>query len=61
MIHIQSEHCCQIGFFTGAGISKKSGALTCLGSGFQTGNACRANAWQAITLGQEMTKGGKLG
>jgi hypothetical protein len=40
MIHIQSGRCCQIGFFTGAGISEKSGARTCLGSGFQTGNAC---------------------
>jgi hypothetical protein len=40
MIHIQSERCCQIGFFTGAGMSEKSGALTCLGSGLQTDNAC---------------------
>jgi hypothetical protein len=40
MIHIQSECCCQIGFFTGAGMAEKSGALTCLGSDFQTGNAC---------------------
>jgi hypothetical protein len=40
MIHIQSERCCQIGFFTGTGISEKRGALTGLGSGFQTGNTC---------------------
>jgi hypothetical protein len=40
MIHIQSERCCQIGFFTGAGMSAKTGALTYLGSGLQTGNAC---------------------
>jgi len=48
MIHIQSERCCQIGFFTGAGMSEKSGALTCLDSGFQTGNTCWADAWQTI-------------
>jgi len=39
MIHIQSERCCQIGLFAGAGMSEKRGVLTCLGSGFQTGNA----------------------